>query len=46
VLFSIVLAAPRLYHLAVRPKEDRAKIAHRFARAYGRLRGGLRQPKA
>jgi len=45
VMLSIALAAPRLYPLAVRPKEDRAKIAQRFARAYGRLRGRL-QPKA
>jgi len=46
VVLSITLAAPRLYHAAVRPEEDASRIARRFARAYGRLRGGLRLPRA
>ena len=44
VLLTIAVAAPRLYQFAVRPDEDHQKIARRFAKAYGRLRGALREP--
>jgi len=43
VLLTIAVAAPRLYQFAVRPDEDHQKIARRFATAYGRLRGALRE---
>lgn len=43
VLLAIAVAAPRLYQFAVRPDEDHHKIARRFAKAYGRLRGALRE---